>query len=205
MLETLFLEGFAADPSAWGLQRNQLSSTTGLVVGWSLGGWDAIDLCLEGRAKALVLVSSFAKFTKSDDYPYGTSPALLRNLERKLESDFSSGINSFRSLIFNGRDIHPVIMNMPLPECRQAFAQLDRLKTGDYREAIKEIKVPTLIIHGKKDQIAPVGSARYLKENIPGSELEIFADCGHAPFLEEPEKFNSRIKEFIAKYALAHQ
>jgi pimeloyl-[acyl-carrier protein] methyl ester esterase len=200
MLETRFIQGFATDQSVWELQRAALPTASGLIVGWSLGGWDAIDLYRE--VKALVLVSAFARFVKSDDYPYGTSPALLRNLERKLKSDFSSGINSFRALMFNGQELPPIIKNMPLPDCKQTFAQLERLKNGDYRKKIKGIKLPTLIIHGEEDQIAPVESARYLNEKIPGSEIEIFPDCGHAPFLDYPEKFNSRVKEFINKHAL---
>ena len=41
------------------------------------------------------------------------------------------------------------------------------------------------IIHGERDQIAPIDEAREVQENIAGSQLITIKDCGHIPFLEE--------------------
>ena len=37
-----------------------------------------------------------------------------------------------------------------------------------------------------------------LKKNIPNSKLEIFKDCGHNAHLEEPQKFNEIVKNFLS-------
>jgi pimeloyl-ACP methyl ester carboxylesterase len=35
-------------------------------------------------------------------------------------------------------------------------------------------------------------------EQIPGARLELFEDSGHCPFLEETERFNQVVEEFLA-------
>ena len=37
-----------------------------------------------------------------------------------------------------------------------------------------------------------------LKKNIPNSKLEIFKGCSHNVHLEEPQKFNEAVKNFLS-------
>jgi len=211
----LLLHGFAADPIIWKPQIKEFSSdhnvsidqdneNSQIIIGWSLGGLKAIDLCLKrkNRIKALILVSSFAKFLKSDDYPHGLQTVLLWNLERKMKTDIVSGLRFFYNLMFNGSEPHPIIKTLPIPDNNRVFEELNILKTEDKRAILDQIDVPTLIIHGDKDQIVPPASAKYLNENISGSELVMIPGTGHAPFLEEADIFNSIIRKFIKRHEI---
>ena len=64
-------------------------------------------------------------------------------------------------------------------------------------ENLKNIKQETLIIWGDKDVSYNFDQVDALKKNIPNSKLEIFKDCSHNVHLEEAQKFNETVKNFL--------
>ena len=64
-------------------------------------------------------------------------------------------------------------------------------------ENLKNIKQDTLIIWGDKDLSYNFDQVNTLKKNIPNSKLEIFKGCSHNVHLEEPQKFNETVKNFL--------
>ena len=65
-------------------------------------------------------------------------------------------------------------------------------------ENLKNIKQDTLIIWGDKDTSYNFNQVDTLKKNISISQLEIFKGCGHNAHLEEPQKFNETVKNFLS-------
>jgi len=61
------------------------------------------------------------------------------------------------------------------------------------------IKAPTLIVAGGKDPLRNPGYADELHQEIPGSELVLFAQAGHCPQLDEPDRFNRVVAEFLSR------
>jgi 3-oxoadipate enol-lactonase len=57
--------------------------------------------------------------------------------------------------------------------------------------------VPTLIVVGDKDKYTTMEMGQYLHKEIEGSKLEIIPDCGHMVHIEQPEKLNEVIGEFL--------
>jgi pimeloyl-ACP methyl ester carboxylesterase len=57
--------------------------------------------------------------------------------------------------------------------------------------------IPALIVWGRRDPIIPVGHAAVAHRAMPGSRLEIFADSGHFPHLEQPVRFARVLIDFI--------
>ena len=161
-----------------------------------MGAEEAVDQYLNDpeKVKALVLVSATPKFLGP---PVGISPALLRNLEKKIEADFERGLRFFYSLMFVGGKIHPLLKKIALPDKEKVLADLEHLKISDWRSKLAEIKVPTLIVHGESDKICLPAAAAYLRDAIAGAEIKIFERSGHAPFLDWPDKFNRVLLEFI--------
>src|SRR3989339_1029127 len=205
----LFINGFATDASIWELQTDVMedivqkdknsSDKEYVVVGWSMGAFDAVKFYFRNKdkVKGLVLVSATPKFTNSNEYELGLPLSVLKTLERRIKADFEGGINYFYSLIFNGGKIHPLIKSLPKPNKTKIFADLERLKTEDMRDLLSQIEVPVLLIHGDQDQICLPSASGYMRDKIPNAQLEIFEGVAHAPFLEEPEKFNQILKEFV--------
>lgn len=70
----------------------------------------------------------------------------------------------------------------------------------DVSDRLGQIRVPTLVLAGGTDWIAPPreGGAR-VHAGIPGSRLEIFERSGHFPFAEEPERFRRVMLDWMPK------
>jgi len=79
--------------------------------------------------------------------------------------------------------------------CIECFKEFT--KNYDVRTQVSEIKIPTLIVSGKKDKSTPLRMAQYLNREIGGSKLRIVPNSGHSVMIEKPEKLNKALKEFI--------
>ena len=62
---------------------------------------------------------------------------------------------------------------------------------------LKKIKNKTLIIWGDKDKSYNFEQVSTLKNNIPDSDLKIFKNCCHNVHLEQPQKFNQVVEDFL--------
>ena len=64
--------------------------------------------------------------------------------------------------------------------------------------SLPNITQKTLIIWGDCDRIIPVKHAYIAAAGLPNSQLEIFPNCGHHPYLEYPAKFDRLVLDFLA-------
>ena len=67
----------------------------------------------------------------------------------------------------------------------------------DQTDLLPSIAVPTLVVVGEGDVIAPVDIAEAMAKAIPGARFEIVPDAGHVANLENPEVFNRAFSEFL--------
>ncbi len=67
----------------------------------------------------------------------------------------------------------------------------------DYREKLKNIATPTLIIHGEKDLLLPLHVATEVHKSIPNSKFEIILNVGHTLNLEAVPQSIILIKKFL--------
>ena len=70
------------------------------------------------------------------------------------------------------------------------------LRDTDLRSDLAKIKIPTLIMHGKKDKICSFDLAGQMKAGIADSKIVAFENSGHSLFLEETDKFNAELIKF---------
>lgn len=68
-------------------------------------------------------------------------------------------------------------------------------------EELSQIKVPTLLIWGKNDNVTPPFVAEDFHKLIPNSELAFIDQCGHAPMMEVPKEFNVILEKFLQAHA----
>lgn len=64
-------------------------------------------------------------------------------------------------------------------------------------EKIKEIKTPTLILWGDKDNLIGVNNVENFLKDIHGSKAEVYKNIGHVPMEEVPGKVASSILGFV--------
>jgi pimeloyl-ACP methyl ester carboxylesterase len=67
-------------------------------------------------------------------------------------------------------------------------------------EKLNSIRIPTLLMTGDADLYTPPALLRMVAEQIPGSEVVIVPDTGHAIYWERPEVFNRAVLGFIGKH-----
>jgi proline iminopeptidase len=70
---------------------------------------------------------------------------------------------------------------------------------GNYDDQLKTLTVKTLIIYGAGDNSSFTGeaAAQHMHETLPNSTLVRFERSGHWPYLEEPERFQQVLGEFL--------
>lgn len=68
-------------------------------------------------------------------------------------------------------------------------------------EELGQIKVPTLLIWGKNDNVTPPFVGEEFHKLIPNSELAFIDKCGHAPMMEVPHTFNEILEKFLNAHA----
>ena len=85
----------------------------------------------------------------------------------------------------------------------RAFLQASRsigLRMADPRfwAHARRVKAPTLVIHGDKDRLIPIASARDLVRRLPEWQLEVLEGVGHVPMMETPEQFLRVLNPWLA-------
>jgi pimeloyl-ACP methyl ester carboxylesterase len=88
---------------------------------------------------------------------------------------------------------------MKLPNAKFAFmSTLLGLKNSDLiTEKLTNISSPTLIIWGTNDPIIPITFADVFVSSIENCQFYEMNECGHTPYVQEPEKFASYVLKFL--------
>lgn len=77
-------------------------------------------------------------------------------------------------------------------DCIEAFSETD------FTEDLKEIDVPTLILHGDDDQIVPIGAAAMLCSKIvTGATLKVIAGAPHGMYSTPKDQINTELLAFF--------
>jgi pimeloyl-ACP methyl ester carboxylesterase len=67
----------------------------------------------------------------------------------------------------------------------------------DWREQLRALSTPTLVLHGERDAL-PVAVATELSTLLPRARLTLIPDAGHMPFWEAPERLFTVVSDFLA-------
>lgn len=68
----------------------------------------------------------------------------------------------------------------------------------DQQKTLRKVHVPTMIIAGANDSLVPRRRAEFLAAMMPQGCLEIIAEAGHLPQLEQPEAVTKVLQTFLA-------
>lgn len=69
----------------------------------------------------------------------------------------------------------------------------------DVTPLLPSMTKPSLVIGAEQDRACPIEHPRMIADGINGSRLEIIADAGHLVNLEQPNRFNHCLLEFLRK------
>jgi pimeloyl-ACP methyl ester carboxylesterase len=65
---------------------------------------------------------------------------------------------------------------------------------------LPELTMPTLVIWGGCDYVLPASQAQAAVDRLPHGRLALFADCGHLPHVECPDRFATVLSEWLAEH-----
>ena len=66
-------------------------------------------------------------------------------------------------------------------------------------QRLEDVRVPTLVLTGDADEPAGLAAGRHLAAAVAGARLVEFAGVAHMIQLEEPERFNDLVLEFLVE------
>lgn len=95
------------------------------------------------------------------------------------------------------RLLYPFLGTLGKPASYNRFlTNANAILSFDALEDLKKISCPVLIIAGEKDRIVGPEASREMHRQIPGSDLYIYENLGHAAY-EEASDFNDRVFRFL--------
>ena len=185
---------------------SKLDVKDAVLCGFSMGGAIAVRLVSEDNGNyisKLVLAGAAAPiWTQRFDFQYNLLKKTVDDLIKqnykdrpKLLSDFAKIFSATETSLNEG--IGNWLNGICLSASSYATAQcLIALRDTDLRSDLSKIKIPTLIMHGRKDKICSFDLAGQQKAGISNSRIVPFEKSGHSLFLEETEKFNEELTKF---------
>lgn len=172
------------------------------VVGNSFGGSLALSLAIHHpeRVQRLALMGAVGvpfEITAGLEAVWGYEPSVdaMRALLEIFTYAPNPDIDSLAELRYNA-SIQPGFQESfasMFPAPRQLA--LDAL-THDIDD-VRAIKAPTMIFHGREDQVIPLSSSMLLLDVIPNAQLHVFGRCGHWTQIEYAEEFNRLLTDFL--------
>jgi pimeloyl-ACP methyl ester carboxylesterase len=181
------------------------------LLGWSMGAFVIHDYVKQfgtGGLSCLIVSGEAATDFKWDGFPHGmVDLPTLHSFMSDIQEDHEAFIRHLVPAMFH-QEQDPGDIEWMVRECLKLpigplGAILFDQCVQDYRETVKSIDTPALILWGRHDAILPASGADDLKQRIPHAEVVMFEDSGHCPFLEETDKFNGVVNEFMARLAPA--
>jgi pimeloyl-ACP methyl ester carboxylesterase len=168
-----------------------LGLTDIFLLGHSTGGVIAQEFyrAYPEKVRALILA----------DTRYAGSPAALEQRLDAIRTMTPSQLAAERAPKLLSRDASPDLISEVvsiMSEVRPPgyeFAAL-ALATSDTRDVISNLRVPTLLIWGAEDEITPVW-----QEFLDDTRLKIIPGAGHLCYIEQPDRFNDIVREFLLK------
>jgi pimeloyl-ACP methyl ester carboxylesterase len=169
-------------------------------VGHSMGGLAALETALKHPAR----VTKLALLGTSVPMPVGDAflAAARDDSPAALDMEAVWGHARLGALMQSG-----VPGTALLPASRRLNARVragvlaaDLGACNDYRvgdDALAKLSMPTLVIAGKRDQMAPWKAGQSLAARIPGARL-VTVDAGHAMMVEAPRAVLSALRDFLS-------
>jgi 3-oxoadipate enol-lactonase len=170
------------------------------VVGFSLGGMIAQALALQhpDRVDRLVLLSAVAGRTEQERERVRQRLEILRT--QGIAAITGAAQDRWFTPAFIER--HPDVVATRMrqlqenhaPSYAAAYTVFSLSDLGDRLHAIHH---PTLVATGEHDQGSNTRMARFMHEQIAGSELHILPGLRHSILVEAPERVTSLVREFL--------
>lgn len=73
----------------------------------------------------------------------------------------------------------------------------------DARLHLPQRACPVLVVCGEADQLTPLECSEEIAALVPGAELQVLAECGHMLTMEQPERVNALLAQWLQRHGWA--
>ncbi len=183
------------------------------LVGFSMGGGEVARYIAqhgENRLRSVVFAAAVPPYLmKTQDNPEGPlTEEKAKEKEAALRTDREKFFDQFTKDFFSAKGelkVTEAQRQESLAVCLQsdqaaALGCMQAFATTDFRDDLKRVRVPTLVIHGDSDATVPLeGSGKRTHAAIAGSELVVLRDAPHGCNVSHADAFNAAVLTFLAK------
>lgn len=198
-LKKMYVPGYklASDEQMVLTLMRRLGIERAWFVGLSVGGWVALKTALDhpDKVNGLVLIASAGL--------EGSLPDL-----DQLDFNNATDVRRFyKRLFYSPPPIPGFALDMQTEKMHASFDNLskllEKLKRPELQldQELGRIKKPCLILWGENDEIISPAMAETLAEKIPGAQLVLLPECGHAVVWDQGGRMGREIEKFLDETA----
>jgi pimeloyl-ACP methyl ester carboxylesterase len=162
------------------------------IVAWAMGAMITLEVATRARVREVVCIGT----------PSGgpAHQAAFETMAERMTPDWPRFARSSVDAIVGDRvspEMHRFLVDMmvatPLPVARRMILEV---ANRDPEPWVRRIGSPILFVHGSEDLISPKEVSQRLAAANEKAELLVYEGSGHAPHLEEPQRFVADVRSF---------
>jgi len=181
----------------------QLGLERPVLVGWSYAGFIICDYVRAHGQQAIAGINFVGAAVTLDTSAFGLliGPGFLDHVPGATADDLPSNIQAIRAFLLActarplPRDDYETALcwNMVVPPSVRA-ALVTRVVNSD--DVLGMLEIPVLMTQGSDDKMILPAMGNHILKVSRTSAASWFSDTGHAPFLEDPARFNRELAKF---------
>jgi pimeloyl-[acyl-carrier protein] methyl ester esterase len=187
--------------------------THSVLVGWSLGAQFALRAAAVAadRLRGLVLLHATPRFMSAPDWPHGLPASTVRHFAQQLACDSGRTMADFLELQVRGsRDADAITLRLRAALAAHGHAGFEALAAGlrllettDLRAMAARVTLPTLIVSGQHDRIAPPAASFALAELMGNARHLHLPRAAHVAFLSHADEVCQALRQFTSELPAA--
>jgi non-heme chloroperoxidase len=179
---------------------DQLRLDGPVLVGWSYGAFVICDYLRTHGAGLITGIEFVEGAVKLGENAFGTliGPGFLEHFADLTADDLPTNISAMRAFLraclakpIAAADFETALCWNMVVAARVRAALAAREIDDD--DVLRALDVPLLVTHGRADSVVLPAMAEHVLATCPTAEASWYDGVGHAPFLEEPERFNREL------------
>ncbi len=174
------------------LDWNQITDVT--LVGHAIGGQVALMYTNlhPTNVRKIVLTGSSGLFENSPFLNSEVADSYTFVDEKVREVFFDKAFVPGKLI----KEIYETVQNIPKRMTLGEFARSSR--QSSVSPFLSKLAHPVLLVWGLNDKITPPEVALHFHDLLPNSELKFLDKCGHVPMMEQSERFNQHLVDFLS-------